>query len=180
MSNASRFDLDKLIGGFEAADRSTVQQALEWVAPKLVDHLTGGGETLLAHAFETAKILAGLQADVATRVAALLMLTPEVAGIGSAKTPTPDPIDEQFGTEIGQLVQGTRALSRLGSLASGATDGALNSLDQKEMLRKMLLAMAVDLRIVLIRLASRLQTLRWLAAEKRPCDPILARDTLDL
>lgn len=180
MSNASRFDLDKLIGGLEAADRLIVQRALEWVAPKLVDHLTGGGETLLAHAFETANILAGLQADVATRVAALLMLTPEVAGTGSAKAPTPDPIDQQFGTGIGQLVQGTRALSRLGSLASGATDGALNSLDQKEMLRKMLLAMAVDLRIVLIRLASRLQTLRWLAAEKRPCDPILARETLDL
>jgi GTP pyrophosphokinase len=36
------------------------------------------------------------------------------------------------------------------------------------------------LRIVLIRLASRLQTLRWLAAEKRPCDPMLARETLDL
>ena len=79
-----------------------------------------------------------------------------------------------------RLVQGTQALSRLGSLASGATYGALDSIDQKEMLRKMLLAMAADLRIVLIRLASRLQTLRWLAAEKRPCDPMLARETLDL
>jgi GTP pyrophosphokinase len=89
-------------------------------------------------------------------------------------------VADLFGHEIAQLVRGTHALSRLGSLASGASAGALDSTDQKEMLRKMLLAMAADLRIVLIRLASRLQTLRWLAAEKRPCDPMLARETLDL
>jgi GTP pyrophosphokinase len=48
------------------------------------------------------------------------------------------------------------------------------------MLRKMLLAMAADLRIVLLRLASRLQTLRWHASAKVPCKPDLARETLDL
>jgi GTP pyrophosphokinase len=108
------------------------------------------------------------------------MLMPAADEAGSAKSRSTDPISEAFDAEVAQLVQGTRALSRLGSFASGATHGAFDSIDQKEMLRKMLLAMAADLRIVLIRLASRLQTLRWLATEKRPCDPMLARETLDL
>lgn len=163
-----------------AADHALVQRALDWVSPRLAQQVTPGGETLLAHAYGSAQILADMQADTATRVAALLMLTPVSDEIGAAKSRATDPISEAFGAEVVQLVQGTRALSRLGSLASGATYDAFDSIDQKEMLRKMLLAMAADLRIVLIRLASRLQTLRWLATEKRPCDPMLARETLDL
>lgn len=163
-----------------AADQALVQRALDWVRPRLAQHSTPGGETFLAHAFGSAQILTDMQADTATRVAALLMLTPVSDETSAAKSRTSDPITEEFGAEVVQLVQGTRALSRLGSFASGATQGAFDSIDQKEMLRKMLLAMAADLRIVLIRLASRLQTLRWLAAEKRPCDPMLARETLDL
>ena len=180
MSKVSTADLHLLISGLLPADQSTVQRALDWVTPKLSEQVTGGGETLLAHALGSAKILSDMQADAATRVAALLMFISEPSEAPGAKSRAVDPISERFSPEVAQLVQGTQALSRLGSLASGATYGALDSIDQKEMLRKMLLAMAADLRIVLIRLASRLQTLRWLAAEKRPCDPMLARETLDL
>jgi GTP pyrophosphokinase len=91
-----------------------------------------------------------------------------------------DPIKEQFGAEVGRLVQGARELLRLSGIASGASDGSEDAPLQKEMLRKMLLAMAADLRIVLLRLASRLQTLRWHASAKVPCKPDLARETLDL
>jgi GTP pyrophosphokinase len=176
----SAVDLHTLISGLVPADQSLVQRALDWVTPKFSEQLTGGGETFLAHAFGSAKILAAMQADAATRAAALLMFSAESAEAPGAKAHVSDPVAKQFGSEVAQLVQGTLALSRLGALASGATSGALDSIEQKEMLRKMLLAMAADLRIVLIRLASRLQTLRWLAAEKRPCDPMLARETLDL
>jgi GTP pyrophosphokinase len=162
------------------ADESLLQRALDWVAPLLSEQVTGGGETLLAHALGSAKILAAMQADAATRVAALLMFIDEPNAPSGVKARVSNTVADRFGPEVAQLVQGTHALSRLGSLASGASAGALDSTDQKEMLRKMLLAMAADLRIVLIRLASRLQTLRWLAAEKRPCDPMLARETLDL
>ena len=180
MPSLADVDLDTLVIGLAPDDQLTVRRALAWVAPRLSEQITGGGETLLAHAFGSAKILAQMQADAATRIAAVLMLTPEEPEPIGAKARASDSISETFGPEVAQLVQGTRALSRLGSLASGASAGALDSLDQKEMLRKMLLAMAADLRIVLIRLASRLQTLRWLANEKRPCDPMLARETLDL
>ena len=180
MDRVSNLELKTLIGGLAAADQALVQRALDWVSPRLAQHSTPGGETFLAHAFGSAQILTEMQADTATRVAALLMLTPVSDEVSAAKSRASDPIAEKFDAEVVQLVQGTRALSRLGSFASGATQGAFDSIDQKEMLRKMLLAMAADLRIVLIRLASRLQTLRWLAAEKRPCDPMLARETLDL
>jgi len=180
LSKVSTADLHTLISGLAPADESLLQRALDWVAPVLSEQVTGGGETLLAHALGSAQILAAMQADAATRVAALLMFIAEPTGASGVKAHVSNTVTDRFGPEIAQLVQGTQALSRLGSLASGASAGALDSTDQKEMLRKMLLAMAADLRIVLIRLASRLQTLRWLAAEKRPCDPMLARETLDL
>jgi GTP pyrophosphokinase len=91
-----------------------------------------------------------------------------------------DPIKEEFGPEVARLVQGARELLRLSGIASGASEGSEDAPLQKEMLRKMLLAMAADLRIVLLRLASRLQTLRWHASSKVPCRPDLARETLDL
>ncbi len=168
MSKVSTTDLHTLISGLVPADESLLQRALDWVTPLLSEQLTAGGETLLTHALGSAQILAAMQADAATRVAALLMFIAEPTEASGVKGHVPNSVADRFGPEIAQLVQGTHALSRLGSLASGANAGALDSTDQKEMLRKMLLAMAADLRIVLIRLSSRLQTLRWLAAEKLP------------
>ena len=65
-------------------------------------------------------------------------------------------------------------------MARQASDAEAESGSQKEMQRKMLLAMAADLRIVLMRLASRLRTLRWHAESKAPCSIAFARETLDL
>ena len=91
-----------------------------------------------------------------------------------------DPVATAFGAEVARLVQGTRALLRLGVVARQASDAEAESGSQKEMQRKMLLAMAADLRIVLMRLASRLRTLRWHAESKAPCSIAFARETLDL
>lgn len=86
----------------------------------------------------------------------------------------------EFGAEVVSLVQGTRALLRLGTITGQASDVTVHGSDQKEMQRKMLLAMAADLRIVVMRSASRLQTLSWYAASKVPCPPALAKETLEL
>ncbi|WP_057057899.1 RelA/SpoT family protein, partial [Bordetella pertussis] len=91
-----------------------------------------------------------------------------------------DPVASEFGVEVARLVQGARALLRLGIVARHASDSEAESGSQKEMQRKMLLAMAADLRIVLMRLASRLQSLRWHAETKTPCAAGFARETLDL
>ncbi|CPL05301.1 GTP pyrophosphokinase [Bordetella pertussis] len=91
-----------------------------------------------------------------------------------------DPVASEFGVEVARLVQGARALLRLGIVARHASDSEAESGSQKEMQRKMLLAMAADLRIVLMRLGSRLQSLRWHAETKTPCAAGFARETLDL
>jgi len=164
-----------LVVGLSDDDQALLARAMLWATPQLAGLHTPAGEPQLDHALGTVRVLADMQADAATRTAALLMALPETASTKQA-----DSITAQFGTEVGKLVQGTRALLRLGSIASGASQAAVDSNAQKEKLRKMLLAMAADLRIVLIRLASRLQSLRWYAASKTPCDPALARETLDL
>ncbi|WP_050847810.1 RelA/SpoT family protein, partial [Bordetella pertussis] len=134
---------------------------------------------LASHAAGAVRILASLHTDQATRVAAVLASLPADLN-APAPTLRNDPVASEFGVEVARLVQGARALLRLGIVARHASDSEAESGSQKEMQRKMLLAMAADLRIVLMRLASRLQSLRWHAETKTPCAAGFARETLDL
>lgn len=131
--------------------------------------------TILYKALGSAQTLAQLKTDGITRAAALLSAVPP------HRLPALDLLAKQYGQEVATLVQGTQAIIRLAHMTRGTqslekTDAA----SQKEMLRKMLLAMAADLRIVLIRLASRLQTLRWHAQNKTQCDKSIARESLEI
>lgn len=165
--------------GLDADAHARLAHAVAWAAPQFADQKTAAGESLASHAAGVVCILAGLHTDVSTRIAALLVSLP-----ADLFAPAPairnDPLATEFGTEVARLVQGARALLRLGLVARHASDSAAETGDQKEMQRKMLLAMAADLRIVLIRLASRLQTLRWHAASKVPCSATFGRETMDL
>lgn len=162
------------VSGLDEAGARLVERAAAWAAPRF-SGLALTGEPLDGHAAGTARLLADLHTDAATRAASLLVSLPleETASRN-------DPIAAEFGAETARLTQGARALLRLGVMARHASDSAADTGSQKEMQRKMLLAMAADLRIVLMRLASRLQTLRWHAETKAPCDPAFARETLDL
>jgi GTP pyrophosphokinase len=132
-------------------------------------------QTAFHHALHTALILAEFQADGVSRASALLMALP------LAKLNQTDQLSRDYGKEVSQLVRGALSLVRLTQLTRQAqSHEKADVASQKEMLRKMLLAMAADLRIVLIRLGSRLQTLRWHAAHKIPCDLGLAKETLEL
>ncbi|MBO9357174.1 RelA/SpoT family protein [Bordetella petrii] len=165
--------------GLDSGALEHIERAVAWAMPQFAGQRTATGEPLARHAAGAVRILAGLQTDVAVRMAALLAVLPT-----DLSSPAPplrnDPIAAEFGAEVARLVQGARALLRLGMVARHASDSAAASVDQKEMQRKMLLAMAADLRIVLMRLASRLQTLRWHAESKTPCAPAFAQETLDL
>lgn len=165
--------------GLEADARARIEHAVAWVLPRFDGQRAVTGEPVAFHAASVVRILAGLQTDLATRIAALVAALPVDLSV-PAPSLRNDPVATEFGTEIARLVQGTRALLRLGLVARHASDSESDSVDQKEMQRKMLLAMAADLRIVLMRLASRLQTLRWHAASKEPCSPAFARETMDL
>jgi GTP pyrophosphokinase len=180
VSPEQQYDVATLTVDMTEDDQALFRRAVQWASQALGDRCTPTGERLMDHALGSASILFGMQADPATRTAALLVSSSEILQPDLNRGRHTDPIKEQFGAEVGRLVQGARELLRLSGIASGASDGSEDAPLQKEMLRKMLLAMAADLRIVLLRLASRLQTLRWHASAKVPCKPDLARETLDL
>jgi GTP pyrophosphokinase len=160
--------------GLDETETALLGQAVEWVREPLRGVQASTGEPLVAHSAGVVLILQDLGADGVTRAAALLAVQPVPAG----EVARSDPLRKVFGPEVTTLVQGVRALLRLGAVAGqvGSTSGA----DQKEMQRKMLLAMAADLRIVLMRLASRLQSLRWYAASHTPCPAVFAQETMTL
>jgi len=165
--------------GLDDDGTQLLARAATWAEPRFQEQAALTGEPLSHHAAGVARLLAGLQADAVTRAAALLASLPQDP-FAPAPDMRRDPVAAEFGPEVARLVQGARALLRLGVVARQASDSAADTGGQKEMQRKMLLAMAADLRIVLMRLASRLQTLRWHAGSKTPCEPGFARETLDL
>ena len=165
--------------GLSFDSQDELRKALAWSLPRYERQGAAvGHESLANHAAGVVAILSGLQVDGHTRMAALLAIA--VGDREVHATASKDPVTLQFGAEIGRLVHGYRALIRLGDMTRHASDSSAGSGAQSEMLRKMLLAMAADLRIVLMRLASRLQTLRWHAQSKIPLAESVARETLEL
>lgn len=154
-----------------------LKQAVQWVREPLKGLRASTGEPLDSHCAAVARILAAMQTDAATRASSLLAVLPDdTTTSGKQKSP----MLKVFGAEIASLVRGTRSLLRLGLLAGRSRDESADPQDQKEMQRKMLLAMAADLRIVLLRLASRMQSLRWYAESRTPCPAEFARETMEL
>src|SRR3990172_1570863 len=125
------------------------------------------GGPYLEHPLQVALTLAGLQLDANSLAAALLHDVPEDCGIPLAE------IETKFGQEVAKLVDGVTKLGKVSWRAQGGIaqreDSAIRP-EQAENLRKMLLAMAEDLRVVFIKLADRLHNMRTLDAlspEKR-------------
>ncbi|MFA5521328.1 MAG: bifunctional (p)ppGpp synthetase/guanosine-3',5'-bis(diphosphate) 3'-pyrophosphohydrolase [Castellaniella sp.] len=163
--------------GLDDAGRRQLERAVEWVQAPLDGLVTSTDEPKNHHCAGAVLVLARLNTDAATRTSALLAMLPDAPGEGPHGFVA---MREQFGSEVVTLVQGTRSLLRLGTLAGQSSDAGSQKGEQLEKQRKMLLAMAADLRIVLLRLASRLQSLNWYVASRRPCPPAFARETLEL
>ncbi|HET9024775.1 MAG TPA: bifunctional (p)ppGpp synthetase/guanosine-3',5'-bis(diphosphate) 3'-pyrophosphohydrolase [Burkholderiaceae bacterium] len=133
------------------------------------------GEPFLAHAEGIATIVQPLRPDPDLLAAAYLF------GVYDVLREPDEWLRTRFGTGVAQLVADLRQLMRLSELTrtQGEGGGRPHVLeDQAEALRRMLLAMANDLRVVLLRLASRLQTLRYYAATRQPGSEPFARETL--
>ena len=179
-------NLDNLVAGLSEEDAQRVLSALEFVAPHYEGKELVTGQNALQFARGVAVTLGSLRSDADTRIAALLFelpqLDPHVA----------EGIEPRFGKEIVDLVGGVRSLMRLSALhlmqqaaqpESGRNkNAAQQASNQLETLRKMLLAMASDMRVVMVRLASRLTTLRYFAELKRfdETSQQYARETFDL
>nr|WP_314860638.1 bifunctional (p)ppGpp synthetase/guanosine-3',5'-bis(diphosphate) 3'-pyrophosphohydrolase [uncultured Undibacterium sp.] len=171
-----------LVDGLSEADAARVMQALEFVTPFYEDHCILTEQNTLQFVVGVTSTLALLRTDVDTRIAGLLFELSEVNPLAAAK------IEVKFGKEIAELVAGVRRLMRLREATltqhdvGRGKDDAERTASQMEVLRKMVLAMANDMRVVLVRLASRLTSLRYFAECKRDDGAVqqFASETMDL
>jgi len=157
-----------------AAEAAQLARARAFAEPLLDGQLLDTGEDALAHADAVAVILQGIGAAPAMRAAAYLVYA------GDYLHKPDEIIAKAFGPSYASLVVNTRKLVQLQRAAREADLGAEARAQQTERVRKMLLAFSRDLRVVLLRLASRLQTLRFFAASRTPCAPALAAESLQV
>jgi GTP pyrophosphokinase len=155
------------VSGADADD--PVQRALAFAAGHLAGQTLASGELVVAHARGTVRVLGELLADRPAQLAGALFAGAQPIAL--------EAIEARFGRAVRELVQAVRQVARLRDLH---LDGAARSGEQIEALRRMTLAMAADVRVVLVRLASRLQTLRYYAQQRRLPPPALSRQTLEV
>ncbi|TXG94052.1 MAG: bifunctional (p)ppGpp synthetase/guanosine-3',5'-bis(diphosphate) 3'-pyrophosphohydrolase, partial [Rhodocyclaceae bacterium] len=168
--------------GLSVAEADSLKAAVEYAWQVYGDKTLGSGERIWSHALGMAVIIAGLKLDVESRMAAVLFAIPAHQEHGITQ------IEERFGKPAAHLVHGISRLNRLrpitkGFVATNIEAGEVNPAEMKaqiEVLRKMLLAMVEDIRVVLLRLASRTQTLRFYAANPDELRVQVARETLEL
>ena len=150
------------------------QRARAFAEPLLAGQQLDTGEDALAHADGTAAALRAIGGGPALCAAAYLVYASDYL-----QRPE-DVVRKAFGDSYASLVTLTRKLVQIQRAARGAQLG-LSDIHQRELqterVRKMLLAFSRDLRVVLLRLASRLQTLRWFAATHQVCPPELALES---
>ncbi|MCX7162398.1 MAG: bifunctional (p)ppGpp synthetase/guanosine-3',5'-bis(diphosphate) 3'-pyrophosphohydrolase [Rhodocyclales bacterium] len=162
--------LTKLCLGLSADGAAGAVEALTLAREAYGGKLLGTGESILQHALGMALIVASLDLDVDARIAALLFAATDHVKDGNER------LKAGYGDTVAGLVAGlhrlgslrplTRAAAGAGTVAGpGAADLRAEVKPQAEILRKMLLAMVDDIRVVLLRLASRVQTLRFLNSQ---------------
>src|SRR3954469_17300356 len=144
--------LDALADGLAPAERMRMARALEFAEPLYAGQVLSTGEPTWAHALGLAANLATIELDAPGRMAGLLFAAPKHVEL--------EILRQEFGEEIASLAAGVEKLYQL-RLATRAS-----SIEENEVLRKMVLGMVEDVRVVLFRLASRTQTLRWFTRQK--------------
>ncbi len=159
--------LDAIAAGLSAPERVLVSRALEFAEPLYAGQALSTGEPVWPHALGLGAGLAAIGLDPAARAAGVLFAAPkQLGGI--------DKLQEAFGGEIASLAAGVEKLYLLRTVTRATAE------QQNEILRKMVLGMVEDIRVVLIRMASRTQTLRWMAKNPVPERALYARETLDI
>jgi len=174
---ASADTLGPLAAGLPVESRDRIGKALALVADAYGESLLGTGEATYSHAKGMASITAALNLDADTRLAAVLFAAAGHLGATDAWRET---LTAQFGETVARLVDGLERLNGLRLLLRPQTGAAAGGKAQTETLRKMLLAMVEDIRVVLLRLASRTQTLRYLTNHPGPEREEIAHESLEI
>ena len=159
-------------------ETAQLSRARAFAEPLLAGQLLDTGEGALAHADGVASILQDMGAAPSMAAAAYLVYA------GDFLSKPEELVSKAFGPAYASLVVHTRRLVQIQVAARRAQvqDEHRTKVDsaQTERVRKMLLAFSHDLRVVLLRLASRLQTLRFYAASKTPCPADLAQESMQV
>src|SRR5258707_482396 len=158
--------LEKLRKNRPSEDPWMVRRAYEIAAERHRDQLRSSGDPYLTHLLEVAHILADMRLDAITLTAALLHDATEDTEYPISR------IEERFGVEVARLVEGVTKIGRLNMMAPEAR--------QAESVRKMLLAMVNDVRVVLVKLADRLHNMRTLEYLDPAKQQRISRETLDI
>jgi guanosine-3',5'-bis(diphosphate) 3'-pyrophosphohydrolase len=158
--------VDKVRRNRPGDDLELLRRAYDFAAEQHKTQTRLSGEPFLSHPVEVAHILADMKLDVTSICAALLHDVVE-----DTKIPL-ETITEHFGADVARLVEGTTKISRLDLLAPEAR--------QAENVRKMLLAMVNDVRVVVVKLADRLHNMRTLNYLDPAKQQRIARETLDI
>lgn len=156
---------------------AVIERAYEFARKAHEGQTRKSGEPYIEHPLHVALILVNLQLDANSLAAALLHDVEENCGIPNSE------IADKFGPEIAKLVDATTKLGKLSLQTTSETSkrsGASGGSSQAENLRKMLVAMAEDLRVVFIKLADRLHNMRTLQALEPERQRRIARETLDI
>jgi guanosine-3',5'-bis(diphosphate) 3'-pyrophosphohydrolase len=148
------------------ADLGRVGEAFDLAVTAHDGQRRGSGEPYVTHPIASAQILAEMGLDPIAICAALLHDVPE-----DTEYSLPD-VEEKFGAEVAQLVDGVTKLSKFSTHS--------HEQQQAENIRKMLLAMAQDIRVVLIKLADRLHNMRTLYGLPSEKQQRIARQTMEI
>lgn len=148
------------------ADIDSFRRAYDFAAEAHREQRRFSGEPFIVHPLEVVNILTELELDQETLIAGLLHDVVEDTGIKLAE------IERRFGKEVAMLVDGVTKLSRI--------EYKSKEEQQAENLRKMFLAMAKDIRVILIKLADRLHNLRTLKYHPVPKQVAIAKETLEI
>lgn len=158
-------------------DDDSVLKARQFSQPLLTGRLLDTGEEMLSHADAVADILRALGGSPAMQAASYLVYASE-----HLNRPE-EVIGQAFGEAYARLAVETSRLVKVQRLSRAAETPVQRVTDPKvqvETVRKMLLAFSRDLRVVLLRLASRLQTLRWYAVSRQAVPESMATETLNI
>jgi guanosine-3',5'-bis(diphosphate) 3'-pyrophosphohydrolase len=158
--------VDKLRRNRPGDDLELLRRAYDFAAEQHKTQTRLSGEPFLSHPVEVAHLLADMKLDVTSLCAALLHDVVE-----DTKIPL-DQISDHFGPDVAKLVEGATKISRLDLLAPEAR--------QAENVRKMLLAMVNDVRVVVVKLADRLHNMRTLEYLDSERQQRIARETIDI
>jgi GTP pyrophosphokinase len=162
--------VEELIAEVEAykpdVDRELLARAFDFAAAAHAGQVRQSGQEFIYHPWGAAKILAGLQLDEPTLAAALLHDVIEDTGV------EPEELQAEFGDEIAKLVEGVTKLTRVQFQSREHAEA--------ENYRKLIVAMAEDVRVILIKLADRLHNLRTIEYLGKQKQVQKARESLEV